>query len=85
LAFTQKFVQDAGEINGVHVSFTIKIQTPMQLQFMILCGHNGTISMDATFGTDDVKFRLFTLMDFNHTTLECQWFGSSQVDKNVRT
>jgi hypothetical protein len=59
------YFQDADEINGVHVSFTIGIQTLMQLQFMILCGHNGAISMDATFGTNDVKFHLFTLMGFD--------------------
>jgi hypothetical protein len=30
-----------GEVNGVNIPFTIGIQTPMQLQFMILCCHNG--------------------------------------------
>jgi hypothetical protein len=28
-------------------------------------GHNETISMDATFGTNNVKFLLFTLFVFN--------------------
>jgi len=62
-----------------HVSFTIGIQTPMQLQSMILCGHNGTISMDATFGTNDVKFHLFTLMNFDahHTGMLVAWIIKS--------
>jgi hypothetical protein len=31
--------------------------------------HNGLISMDATFGTNDVKYLLFTLMEFDfHST-----------------
>jgi hypothetical protein len=29
---------------------------------MLAYGHNGAISMDATFGTNDVKYHLFTLM-----------------------
>jgi hypothetical protein len=32
---------------------------------MLSYGHNGTISMDATFGTIDMKFHLFTLMAFD--------------------
>jgi hypothetical protein len=32
---------------------------------MLLYGHNGAISMDATFGTNDMKFHLFTLMGFD--------------------
>jgi hypothetical protein len=36
---------------------------------MLSYGHNGAISMDATFGTNDMKFHLFTLMGFgNHRT-----------------
>jgi hypothetical protein len=31
---------------------------------MIQFGHNGLISMDVTFGTNDVKYHLFTLMTF---------------------
>jgi len=29
---------------------------------MLSYGHNGAISMYATFGTNDMKFHLFTLM-----------------------
>jgi len=32
---------------------------------MLSYGHNGAISMDATFGTNDMKFHLFTLMGFD--------------------
>jgi hypothetical protein len=35
------------------------------LQSIISLGDNGAISMDATFGTNDVKFHLFTLMVFD--------------------
>jgi len=67
------------EINGVHVPFTIGIQTPMQLQSMILCGHNGVILMDATFGTNHVKFHVLTLMDFDahHTRMPMAWIITS--------
>jgi hypothetical protein len=32
---------------------------------MLSYGHNGAISMDFTFGTNDMKFYLFTLMGFD--------------------
>jgi hypothetical protein len=32
---------------------------------MLSYGHNGAIFMDATFGTNDMKFHLFTLMGFD--------------------
>jgi hypothetical protein len=32
---------------------------------MVSLGDNGVISMDATFGTNDVKFHLFTSMVFD--------------------
>ncbi len=59
------YFQDASEDNGIHVPFTIRIQTPSQLQAMVSLGDNGAISMDATFGINDVKFHLFTLMVFD--------------------
>jgi hypothetical protein len=59
------FFQDVGEINGTQVPFTIGIQTPTQCESMLSYGHNGAISMDATFGTNDMKFHLFTLMGFD--------------------
>jgi hypothetical protein len=58
------FFQDVNEINGTQVAFTIGIQTPIQCESMLSYGHNGAISMDATFGTNDMKFYLFTLMGF---------------------
>ncbi len=59
------YFQDASEDNGIHVPFTIRIQTPFQLQAMASIGDNGAILMDATFNTNDVKFHLFTLMVFD--------------------
>jgi hypothetical protein len=50
------YFQDVNENNGIHVPFTISIQTPSQLQAMVSLGDNGEISMDATFGTNDVNF-----------------------------
>jgi hypothetical protein len=69
------YFQDANEDNGIHVPFTIGIQTPFQLQAMVSLGDNGAISMDATFGTNDVKFHLFTLMvfDAHHTGVPIAW------------
>ncbi len=59
------YFQDVSEDNGIHVPFTIKIQTPSQLQGMVSLGDNETISMEATLNTNDVKFHLFTLMVFD--------------------
>jgi hypothetical protein len=59
------FFQDVGEINKIQVPFTIGIQTPTQCESMLPYGHNGAISMDATFGTNDMKFHLSTLMGFD--------------------
>jgi hypothetical protein len=63
------YFQDVTEDNGIHVPFTIRIQTPFQLQAIVSLNDNGAISMDATFGTNDVKFHLFTLImfDAHHT------------------
>ncbi len=49
------FLQDVSEINKTQVLFTIGIQTPIQCESMLSYGHNGAISMDATFGTNDMK------------------------------
>jgi len=59
------YFQNASEDNGIHVPFTIRIQTTSQLQTMVSLGDNGAISMVATFGANDVKFHLFTLMVFD--------------------
>jgi hypothetical protein len=59
------FLQNVGEMNGIRVPFTIGIQTPTQCESMSSYGHSGVISMDATFGTNDMKFHLFSLMGFD--------------------
>jgi hypothetical protein len=47
---------------------------------MLAYGHNGTISINATFGTNDVKYHLFTLMGFDvhHTEVPLAWIITSQ-------
>jgi len=74
------YFQDASEDNGIHVPFTIGIQTPYQLQAMVSLGENGAISMDATFGTNGVKFHLFTLMvfDAHRTRVSVAWIITSR-------
>jgi len=69
------FFQDVGEINRTQVPFTIGIQTPIQCESMLSYGHNGAISMDATFGTNDMKFHLFTLIGFDdhHMSVPLAW------------
>jgi hypothetical protein len=59
------FFPIASEINKIQVPFTIGIQTLTQCESMLSYGHNNAISMDATFGTNDMKFHLFTLMGFD--------------------
>jgi hypothetical protein len=74
------YFQDASEDNEIHVPFIIGIQTPSQLQAMVSLGDNGAISMHATFGTNDVKFHLFTLMAFDahHTRVLVAWINTSR-------
>ncbi len=73
------YLQEVNKVNGVEIPFTLNIQTLMQCQFIFAYGHNGTISMDATFGTNDVKCHLFTLMGFDvhHTGMRLAWIITS--------
>jgi hypothetical protein len=73
------YFQDVSEVNGIHVPFTIRIQTPMQFQAMLQFGHNWLIFMDAMIGTNDVKYHLFTLMafDFHCTKVPIAWVITS--------
>jgi len=47
---------------------------------MLSYGCNGAISMDATFGTNDMKFHLFTLMGFDdhRTSVPLAWIITSR-------
>ncbi len=78
------YFQNVSENNGIHIPFTIGIQTPSQLQAMVSLGDNGAISMDATFGTNDVKFHLFTLMvfDAHHIGMLVVWIITSHQTCN---
>jgi hypothetical protein len=73
------FFQEIGKVNGIQVPFTIGIQTLIQCQSMLSCGHNGIISMDAKFYTNDTKLHLFTLMGFDahHTCVPLTWIITS--------
>ncbi len=61
----------------------------MQCQSMFTYGHNAAISMDATFGTNDAKYHLFTLMSFaiHHTRVPLTWITTSSqiVDDLIQT
>jgi hypothetical protein len=52
--------------------------TPFVVVFQF--DHNGLIFMDATFGTNNVKYQLFTLMefDFHHTKVLVAWVITSK-------
>jgi hypothetical protein len=52
----------------------------MQYQSMFAYGHNGIISMDATFNTNDCEISFFTLMGFDvhHTRMLLTWIIRSQ-------
>jgi hypothetical protein len=77
------YFQNGDEVNAVQVPFNIGIQTLMQLQSMFSFSHNGAISLDVTFGTNNVKFELFMLMVFNVHCTRMLIIRSSQVDKHV--
>jgi hypothetical protein len=53
-------IQKANQVNGIHVPFTLGIQTPTQCQAMLTFGHSGAISMHATFVTNDLKYQIFS-------------------------
>ncbi len=69
------YFQYASEVMGIHVPFTIGIQTPTHFQAVHQFGQNRLISMDVTFGTNDVKYHLFTLMvfDFHQIGVPVTW------------
>jgi hypothetical protein len=52
---------------------------------MVSLGDHGAISMDVTFGTNDVKFFLFTLMGFDahHFKMLVTWIITSQTCNNL--
>jgi len=51
---------------------------------MVSLGDNGAVSMDATFGTNNVKFHLFTLMvfDAHHIEVLVTWIITSHQTCN---
>ena len=57
------FSQDRDDVVGY--PFILGIQMQWQFEAMLRWAHHGAISMDATFGTNHMKFHLFTLMVFD--------------------
>jgi len=51
---------------------------------MLQLGHNGAISMDATFNTNNVKYHLFTLIAFK-TTKSFKTWGREKVMETFNT
>jgi phosphatidylserine decarboxylase len=51
---------------------------------MVLLGDNGVVSIDATFGTNDVKFHLFALMvfDAHRTNVPATWIFTNRQTCN---
>ncbi|GLJ19786.1 hypothetical protein SUGI_0358560 [Cryptomeria japonica] len=47
------------------VPFVLGIQFPEQLDWMLQYGHNNLLAMDSTFGTNAMKFQLYTMLVFN--------------------
>jgi hypothetical protein len=79
------YFQDVSEDNGIHVPFIIRIQTLSQLQAMVSLCDNGAISIDSTFGNNDVKFHLFTLMvfDAHPTKVPIAWIITSLLNMQL--
>lgn len=67
--------------NGTEgIPFTIGIQTPWQKTTLMKYGRDGCISMDATFGTNDLMYHLFTLVVFDewHNGIPIAWVITSR-------
>jgi hypothetical protein len=64
------FFQEVTNVGGIQAPFTIQIQTFVQLESMFTERCNKAISIDTTFGTNDVKLHLFILMMF-----DSHWIG----------
>jgi hypothetical protein len=60
-----KFLFARGKQNK-GLPFTIGIQTPLQIGWLLEFGHNGVLSMDVNCGTNVQRHHLFTLMVFDH-------------------
>jgi len=62
------FIQEVGQVNGIHVPFTLGIHTLTQCQTV------------PTFEKNDLKYRLFTLMGFHghHSGIPLAWVITSQ-------
>eukprot|EP01018_Ginkgo_biloba_P032542 Gb_19654 [translate_table: standard] len=64
--------------------FILGIQTTWQLEQMVIFGKNNLIATDSTFGTNKLKYPLFTLLvfDTHHNGLPVAWIISSSSSAN---
>jgi hypothetical protein len=63
-----------GGLTGMNMPFTLGIQTPWQRDMMLQFGHEGAVSIDATFGTNEKKVILFwkVVLSMGIVVLYCQ-------------
>ncbi len=63
-----------------YVHFTIGIQISWQKSTLLKYGKDGCIAMDATFGTNDLMYHLFTLVVFDewHNGIPIAWVITSR-------
>jgi hypothetical protein len=52
------------ELNGENMPFVIGIQNLLQFQMMLEHGHESAVSVDATFGTNQLKVQSLTCLEF---------------------
>ncbi|GLJ49309.1 hypothetical protein SUGI_1042260 [Cryptomeria japonica] len=57
------------------VPFVLGIQLPEQIEWMLQYGHNNILDMDSTFGTNAMKFQLYTMLVFDskHMGVPVAW------------
>ncbi|GLJ59648.1 hypothetical protein SUGI_1517700 [Cryptomeria japonica] len=62
------------------IPFILGIQLPEQLDWMLQYGHNNILAMDSTFGTNAMKFQLYTILVFNskHMGMPMAWIIMSR-------
>jgi hypothetical protein len=65
----------------INLPFIFGIQTPWQKKIMLKYGHNGAMAIDATFGTNVLKYPLFSLLVFDDWTngIYVAWVFTSRM------
>ena len=75
------FSQDRDDVVGY--PFILGIPKQWQFEAMLRWANHGAISMDVTFGTNHMKFHLFTLVVFNdfRNGVQIAWMITSRQNK----